>query len=79
MASRPTLKRPESEAEETKPVGQQRPREERYVLRVDGQPKRSFASKEEAITAGEAIKKSYAVVIVTVVDTKEGSHEQITG
>ncbi len=78
MVSRATLKKPESEADETRPAGQQRPRDERYLLRVDGQTKQSFASKDEAINAGAAIKKAYPVVIVTVVDTKDGDHEQIS-
>jgi len=38
---------------------------------VDGQTKRSFISKEQAATAGVAIKKSYPVVVVSVVDTEE--------
>jgi hypothetical protein len=38
---------------------------------VDGQTKRSFSSKEQAATAGVAIKKSYPVVVVSVVDTEE--------
>ena len=79
MAPRTTLKKPELETEETRPIGQQRPRDERYLLRVDGQTKRSFASKDEAINAGAAIKKEHPVVIVTVVDTKDGDHEQVSG
>jgi hypothetical protein len=44
---------------------------------VDGQIKRSFSSKEQAATAGAAIKKAYPVVVVGVVDTKEGITEII--
>jgi hypothetical protein len=77
MVAPSKLKKPELETETARPVGQQRPRDERYVLRVDGQTKRSFASKDEATNAGTAIKKKYAVVVVTVVDTKEGTHEQV--
>ena len=39
--------------------------------RVDGQIKRSFGSKEDAVTAGAAIRKAYPIVVVTVVDTEE--------
>ena len=53
------------------------PTEERFLLRVDGQIKRSFSSKEDAATAGAVIKKAYPLVVVTVVDTKEGTTEII--
>ena len=56
---------------------QARPTEERFLLRVDGQIKRSFSSKEDAATAGAVIKKTYPVVVVTVVDTDEHSTEII--
>jgi len=38
-----------------KPVGQLRPTEERFLLRVDGQTKRSFSTKESAATADGTI------------------------
>jgi hypothetical protein len=57
--------------------GQARPIEERFLLRVDGQTKRSFSSKEPAITAASVVKKAYPVVMVTVVDSKDGSIEAI--
>jgi hypothetical protein len=60
-----------------KPKGQARPIEERFLLRVDGQLKRSFSSKEPAATAGAVIKKAYPVVAVTVVDTEEHTTEII--
>ena len=40
-------------------------------MRVDGQIKRSFSSKEDAATAGAVIKKAYPIVVVTVVDTEK--------
>jgi hypothetical protein len=58
-------------------VDQRRPKEERFVLRVDGQAKRSFDSKEPAVTAGAVIKKAYPVVMVTVLDGQDGSIEVI--
>jgi hypothetical protein len=77
--SRPTLKRPDrsSSDEPARPKGQARPIEERYVLRVDAQIKRSFSSKEPAVIAGAEIKKAYPVVVVTVVDTQEHTTEII--
>ena len=76
MLARPTLTRPELPAPEN-PKGQARPTDERYLLRVDGQTKRSFSSKEPAITAGDAIKKAFPVVMVTVLDSEDGSIEVI--
>ena len=75
MLSRPTLKRPDrsDRDESARPRGQARPIEERYLLRVDAQIKRSFSSKEPAVIAGAAIKKAYPVVSVTVEDTQEHS------
>ena len=70
MATRPKLmKRPDHD-DDALPPNQVRPTEERFVLRVDGQAKRSFSSKEPALTAGSAIKKRYPFVMVTVLDTK---------
>ena len=70
MLARPTLTRPVRD-DVSKPKSQTRPTEERFLLRVDGQTKRSFSSKEQAATAGVVIKKSYPVVVVSVVDTEE--------
>jgi hypothetical protein len=70
MLARPTLTRPVRD-DVSKPKSQTRPTEERFLLRVDGQTKRSFSSKEQAATAGVAIKESYPVVVVSVVDTEE--------
>jgi hypothetical protein len=57
MLSRPTLTRP-VQGDASKPKGQARPTEERFLLRVDGQVKRSFTSKEDAVSAGAVIKKA---------------------
>jgi hypothetical protein len=48
-----------------------------FLLRVDGQTKRSFSSKDPAMTAGAAIKKAYPLVMVTIVDTDDGTIEVI--
>jgi hypothetical protein len=72
MRARPTLMKPEQLAAE-KQKSQARPADERFLLRVDGQIKRSFSSKEPAMTAGSAIKKAFPIVAVTIEDTTDGS------
>jgi len=57
MLARPTLTKRPDQDDGDKPVGQTRPTEQRFLLRVDGQTKRSFGSKELAATAGAAVKK----------------------
>ena len=76
MLARPTLTKPEQPAAE-KPKGQTRPLDERYLLRVDGQTKRSFSSTEPAMTAGSAIKKAFPIVAVTVEDTQDRTIEVV--
>ena len=77
MLARPTLAKRPDQDDGQKPVGQTRPKEERFLLRVDGQTKRSFSSKEAAATAGAAVKKAYPIVMVTIVDTEDGTIEVI--
>ncbi len=48
-----------------------RPELGRFLLQVDRQTKRSYASAEAASVAGLAIKKSYPVVSVSVYDSIE--------
>ena len=57
MLARPTLTKPVQDDAIT-PKTQTRPTEERFLLRVDGQIKRSFSSKEDAAADGAVIKKS---------------------
>jgi hypothetical protein len=76
MLARPTLTRPVQDGVNTQ-KNQARPTEERFLLRVDGQIKRSFSSKEDAATAGAVIKKAYPIVVVTVVDTEKHTTEII--
>jgi hypothetical protein len=47
------------------------------VPKVDGQVKCSFGGKEDAASVGAKIKKAYPIVVVTVVDTKDGTTEII--
>jgi hypothetical protein len=80
MLTRPTLRRPDRSSDQddlAPPKGQTRPVEQRFLLKVDGQFKRSFGSEEAAKTAGTAIKKAYPVVVVTVVDSREHHTEMI--
>ena len=74
--ARPTLTRPVQDGASTQKL-QARPAEERYLLKVDGQIKRSFNSKEAAATAGAVVKKAYPVVVVTVVDKEKHATEII--
>ena len=74
MLARPTLTKPVQDDAGT-PKTQVRPTEERFLLRVDGQVKRSFGSKDDAAAAGAVIKKAYPIVVVTVVDTTKGTTE----
>jgi len=76
MLARPTLTRPVRDDAST-PKTQSRPIEERFLLRVDGQIKRSFSGKEDAITAGAMIKKAYPIVVVSVVDMEKHATEII--
>jgi hypothetical protein len=79
MLARPTLTRPPRKGQDdlSTPKGQARPVDKRFLLKVDGQIKSSFDTKEPATTAGAAIKKAFPVVVVTVVDTEKGSTEII--
>ena len=77
MLARPTLTKPTDQPSAAKSKGQARPVEERFLLRVDGQTKRSFSSKEPAVTAASAIKKAFPLVVVTVEDTADGSIEVV--
>ena len=77
MVARSTLRPPPERNNLPKPKAQARPSEERFILKVDGQIKRSFSSKDAAATAGTAIKKAYPVVVVTVFDSQEHTTESI--
>jgi hypothetical protein len=76
MLARPTLTKPVQD-DASKPKTQARPTEERFLLKVDGQIKRSFSSKEAAAAAGAVVKKAYPIVVVTVVDTEKHTTEII--
>jgi len=80
MLARPPLRRPDRSSDQddlAPPKGQTRPLEQRFLLKVDGQFKRSFGSEEAATTAGTAIKKDYPIVVVTVLDSQDHKAEII--
>lgn len=77
MLARPPLKRTGERPEDQPPPTQARPAEERFILKVDGQAKRSFAQKDAAARLGAEIKRKFPVVVVTVTDSVDGSSERI--
>ncbi len=80
MATKKINMPPAAEVVEEAPVrkGQLRPTQERYLLQVDRQTKRSFAVAEEAQQAGEAVKKAFPMVMVSIYDTAESVSKPIT-
>ena len=77
MLARPTLKRPDEQTESQAAATQAKPAEERFILKVDGQAKRSFQSKDAAVRLGAEIKRKYPIVVVTVTDTADGTSEAV--
>lgn len=71
MATKKIQMPPAAEVVEEAPTrkGQLRPTNERYLLQVDRQTKKSFADIDEAQKAGEAVKKAYPMVMVSIYDT----------
>jgi hypothetical protein len=78
MLANMPLKKPLDQEEPARQKSQHRAAEERYRLRVDGQLKRSFDTKEAALAAGQVIKKAYPVVMVVVVDAQTGTTENVS-
>ncbi len=78
MLAKMPFNKPHDQEEPARQKGLHRAAEERYRLRVDGQLKRSFKSKEAALTAGQAIKKAYPIVMVVVVDAETGTTENVS-
>ena len=54
-------------------AGQNRPTLGRFRLQVDRQTKATYASLEEAETAGKAIKKAHPIVQVSVYDAEQSA------
>jgi hypothetical protein len=78
MPERPTLKKLRDQDSPSTASSQARPVDKRFFFRVDGQVKTSFSTKEHAVTAGAAMKKAFPIVVVTVVDTEQGTTETIS-
>jgi len=74
------INRPEPDREEPAPEHLQqrkRPESGRFRLQVDRQTKASYATYDDAETAGLAIKKGHPVVQVTVYDSAESVNKII--
>jgi hypothetical protein len=77
MLAKQTWTKRLDDIEERKPNPHARAAEERYRLRVDGQEKRSFKTKEAAVAASQVIKKAFPVVVVAVVDAETGERDTV--
>jgi hypothetical protein len=74
-----TLKKTEKQVSlEVLKIDQRRPTLERFRLQVDRQVKSSFVSFEEAEKIGNAIKKKYPLVEVSIYDAKEHQQKRLT-
>lgn len=58
-------------------TGQTRPAMARYRLQVDRQTKATFAALEDAQRAGQAIKKSFPVVQVSIYDAEQSTQASL--
>ncbi len=58
-------------------AGQARPAMARYRLQVDRQTKATFAALEDAQRAGQAIKKSFPVVQVSIYDAEQSTQASL--
>lgn len=74
-----TLTMPKKEAAEPIMVkaGQTRPALGRFRLQVDRQTKATYASMDEAETAGKAIKKAHPIVQVSVYDAEQSAQTML--
>ncbi len=71
-----TMSMPKKEAAAepaTTKAGQNRPALGRFRLQVDRQTKATYASMDEAETAGKAIKKAHPIVQVSVYDAEQSA------
>lgn len=71
-----TISMPKKEAAAepaTSKATQNRPALGRFRLQVDRQTKATFASMDEAATAGKAIKKAHPIVQVSVYDAEQSA------
>jgi hypothetical protein len=74
LLDKPKLKaRPTKETAPDIIAGQGQPSLHRFLLKVDGQIKASFETRDAAEKAGLTIKQAYPVVQASVYDTTTGS------
>jgi hypothetical protein len=66
---------PKSEDAEDERPKQGQPKTERYLLQIDRQSKRSFATKEAAESAAKEVKSRFPALQVSVYDTESGSRK----
>lgn len=75
-----TMSMPKKEAAAesvTTKAGQNRPILGRFRLQVDRQTKATYASMDEAETAGKAIKKAHPIVQVSVYDAEQSKQTML--
>jgi len=75
MIDRPSKKAASDEEQVQPPPRQIRRTEKRFLLKIDGQAKSSYADREAAMKAGRDIKMNFPVVNAAVYDSKEGTSE----
>jgi hypothetical protein len=68
---------PKSEDAEDERPKQGQPQTERYLLQIDRQSKRSFATQEAAASAAKEIKSRFPALHVSVYDTESGSRTAV--
>ena len=80
LARMATMSMPKKEAVAepvTAKAGQHRPTLGRFRLQVDRQTKATYASMNEAETAGKAIKKAHPIVQVSVYDAEQSAQTML--
>jgi hypothetical protein len=78
LLDKPTLKARATKATMPDiPADQAKPSLQRFLLKVDGQIKRSFDTRDTAEKVGLTIKQAYPVVQVSVYDAADGSQAVI--
>lgn len=75
MAAKITVKKTEAADEVAPKIGQTRPTLSRFRVQVDRQTKSAFDSAEEAEAAGQAIKKAYPIVQVSIYDAEKSAQK----
>ena len=77
MATISMPKKDKAAEPEVAKASQSRPPLARFRLQVDRQTKATFASLDEARTAGKAIKKAFPVVQVSIYDAEQSAQASL--